>query len=62
MGTNATISRGDIVLTPQGITCTVMGVSMAGRATIRDEAGVVIAIEVDQLQKVDPAYAVKQGT
>ena len=29
---------------------------MAGRATIRDEEGVVIAIDADQLKKVAPAF------
>ena len=53
---NTGIRKGDNVVTPRGHYCTVMGVSMAGRATIRAEDGTVIAIDIAQLQKVKPKY------
>jgi hypothetical protein len=52
----AELQRGDLVLTPLDQTCTVLGISMAGRATIRDEQGTVIAINIDQLRKIAPSY------
>ena len=52
----AEFERGDIVITPQGQTCIVMGVSMAGRATIRAEDDTVIAIHIDELRKVAPSF------
>lgn len=50
------IRKGDNVVTPMGHYCTVLGVSMAGRATIAAEDGTVIAMDLDRLQKVKPKY------
>ena len=50
------IKKGDIVADPKGQSGTVMGVSFAGRATVRLESGVVIAIDVQEIKKIVPKY------
>ena len=50
------IKKGDIVADPKGQSGTVMGVSFAGRATVRLENGEVIAIDVKDLKKIPPKY------
>ena len=51
------VRKGDSVVTPAGHYCTVLGVSMLGRATILAEDGTVLAMDIDRLQKVQPKYA-----
>ena len=48
------IRKGDIVKAPDGQSGEVMGVSMAGRATVRLKSGEVIAIHAEELQKTEP--------
>jgi len=50
------IKKGDIVTTPKAEHGMVLGVSMKGRATVRMENGVVIAIDVKELNKIPPKY------
>ena len=50
------IRKGDIVTTPEKENGMVLGVSMKGRATVRTEAGVVIAIDVKELKKIQPNF------
>jgi hypothetical protein len=50
------IKKGDIVADPKGQSGTVMGVSFAGRATVRLESGVVIALDVKELKKIPPKH------
>lgn len=49
------IKKGDVVSDSKGQAGTVLGVSLAGRATVRREAdGEVIALDVKELQKIQP--------
>ena len=50
------IKKGDIVADPKGQSGTVIGVSFTGRATVRLEDGVVIAVDVKDLKKIPPKY------
>ena len=50
------IQKGDCVITPQGETCTVLGLSMAGRATILAADRTVIAIDSHLLKLIERTY------
>jgi hypothetical protein len=50
------IKKGDRVITPQGEACTVLGLSMAGRATIVADDGKVIAIDAELLQVIERTF------